>query len=593
MPRPGRQHISLARDLFRRFWPYTRGDRRVLLSAALLAILVPVTELGVIAIFDTLTDRVLEHGHLAGFPRLAAMWAAIAALAAIAMGGSGYLATLAGERFMMRLRDSVFGHLQRLAPDFLSTRPPGDLIVRLTDDIEIVEGFIASGSVSVLASAVSLVLFAGAVLVIQWQIALAAFASLPLFWLISRLYAGRFAAAAARERAASSAVTSVIEENLANQALVQAFNRERAEAGRLHAEGTAWLRARMSQARLGAGYSPLTFLVETMAALSVLGIGAWDMAQHRLSIGGLLAFAALAAYLYAPARELSGLAVTVAEAAASGQRISDLLAAQITVSDGQAIGARLRSRGRVEFSHVTFSYPGTGRAVLAGLSFTAGPGWVVAVTGPNGAGKTTIARLLLRTHDPSAGRIRLDGVDLRDLSLPTLRRNIAVLDQENLLLPATIRDNIGYGRPAAGPDRIIAAARTAGAHEFITALPDGYDTQVGQRGRLLSGGQRQRIAFARAILLDAPVLVLDEPTTGLDRASARAVRELLATAAAAGRTVIVITHDRELAAAADAVVNLGSVQDTGHASAPGLPPGQPGPGAGAMLKLSRNTLSGS
>ena len=585
MPRPGRPHVALARELFRRFWPYTRGDRRVLLSAALLALLVPVSELGVIAVFDALTDRVLEHGHLAGFPRLALLWGAIAALAAIAMGGSSYLAALAGERFMMRLRDSVFRHLQGLAPDFLSTRQPGDLVVRLTEDIEIIEGFIASGSVSLLASAVSLVLFAAAVLVIQWQIALAAFASLPLFWLISRLFAGRFAAAAERERSASSAVTSVIEENLASQALVQALGQEKAEGRRLRAEGTTWLRARMSQARLGAAYAPLIFLAETIAAVTVLGIGARDIAQHRLSIGGLLAFAALAAYLYAPARELSGLPVAVAEAAASGQRISDILAARPAVADGGEVGARLRARGRVEFSHVTFSYPGADRAAVARLSFAAPPGSVLAVTGRSGAGKTTIARLLLRVYDPSEGSIRLDGVNIRDMSLRTLRGNVTVLDQENLLIPGTVRGNITYGRPAASPDAVIAAARTAGAHDFITALPEGYDTQVGQRGRLLSGGQRQRIAFARAILRDAPVLVLDEPTAGLDRSSARAVRDLLAAAAAAGRTVIVITHNPELAAAADAVVTVGADQDDsvlpGHLA--NARPGLDGPFAGTAV----------
>jgi ATP-binding cassette, subfamily B, bacterial len=555
MSRPGQQHLMLARELFRRFWPYTRGQRRLLAGAGLLAILVPGAEIGIIAVFDVLADQVLQRGHLAGFPRLAMMWAALAVVAALAMGGSGYLTALAGERFIVRLRAGVFGHLQRLAPDFLGARQPGDLVIRLTEDTEIIEGLVASGSVSAVTSAVSLVLFAGAIVVIQWEIALAAFVSVPLFWFISRTFAGRFAAAAARERAASSAVTSVIEENLANQVLVQTFGRERSEAGRLYAASIAWLRARMNQARLGAAYSPLTFLAETLAALSVLGLGAWDITQHRLTIGGLLAFAALAAYVYPPARELSGLPVAVAEAAASGRRITELLEARPAVADDGAVGVRLRSRGRVEFSNVTFGYPGADRAAVTGLSFTAEPGASLAITGPSGAGKTTIARLLLRMYDPAAGSIRLDGVDLRSMSLRTLRSNITVLDQENLLFPGTVADNIAYGRPSAGPAQVIAAARAAGAHEFITALPDGYDTRVGQRGRLLSGGQRQRIAFARAVIRDAPVLVLDEPTTGLDRASTQLVRELLA-AAAPGRTVLVITHDPQLAAAAEGVLTL-------------------------------------
>jgi ATP-binding cassette subfamily B protein len=559
MPRPGSQHLVNARDLFRRFWPYTRGDRRLLVLAGVLAIAIPAAEMGMIAVFDALTDRVLAHGQLAGFPRLAAAWAAIAAVAALAMGGSGYLTALAGARFVVRLRGSIFGHIQRLAPDFLGTTQPGDLVVRLTEDIEIIEGFISSGSVTVLTAAVSLILFAVAVLVIQWELALAAFAAVPLFWLLSRLFAGRFSTAADQERAMSSAVTSVIEESLANQAVVRSFGRERAEARRLRDGGAAWLGARMRQARLGAVYSPLAFLVETLAALAVLGIGAWDIAQHRLTIGGLLAFAALAAYLYPPARELSGLPVAVAEAASSARRLTDILEAEPAVADNGELAARLRSRGRIEFRDVTFGYPGAEQPVLAGLSFTAGPGDCVAITGPSGAGKTTVARLLQRLYDPVAGSIRLDGVDLRSMSLRTLRSNITVLDQENLLFPGTIGDNISYGQPSARPAEVTAAARSASAHEFITALPEGYDTPVGQRGRLLSGGQRQRIAFARAILRDAPVLVLDEPTTGLDYESAHAIRDLLS-AAAADRTVLLITHDRGLAAVAGAVVPVGPLQ---------------------------------
>ncbi len=244
----------------------------MLLSAALLALLVPVSELGVIAVFDALTDRVLEHGHLAGFLRLALLWGAIAALAAIAMGGSSYLAALAGERFMMRLRDSVFRHLQGLAPDFLSTRQPGDLVVRLTGDIEIIEGFIASGSVSLLASAVSLVLFAAAVLVIQWQIS-------PWPRLRPCPCSGSSPGctqAGSRPRLSGSArraprLPASIEENLASQALVQALGQEKAEGRRLRAVGNHLAPGPDEPGPAGRGVrTALTFLAETIAAVTVL-----------------------------------------------------------------------------------------------------------------------------------------------------------------------------------------------------------------------------------------------------------------------------------------------------------------------------------
>jgi ATP-binding cassette subfamily B protein len=211
----------------------------------------------------------------------------------------------------------------------------------------------------------------------------------------------------------------------------------------------------------------------------------------------------------------------------------------------------------IAFQDVSFAYPESGKQVLWDLSFRAEPGKILAITGPSGSGKSTIAKLLLRFYDPDTGRVLLDGVDIRDVSLRTLRHNITLLQQENLLFSGTIAENIGYGKRDATPAEIVAAAMAAGAHDFISALPDGYDTPAGQRGRLLSGGQRQRIAIARAALRDAPVLVLDEPTTGLSPADSRHLMRLLQPVMA-GRTTIIITHDMTVAAAADQVITFGA-----------------------------------
>jgi ATP-binding cassette subfamily B protein len=222
--------------------------------------------------------------------------------------------------------------------------------------------------------------------------------------------------------------------------------------------------------------------------------------------------------------------------------------------EGSALRGRLLGRGRIDVEAITFGYQ-DGQPVLDRLSFTAVPGRLLAITGPSGAGKSTVARLLLRFRDPDAGRILLDGIDLRELSLRTLRYNITLLTQETLLFPGTVADNIRYGRSGASDEEVAGAARTADAHAFITALPGGYDTPVGQRGRLLSGGQRQRICLARAFLRDAPVLVLDEPTAGLDAASAQRLLAVIRRFAAS-HTVIIITHDPSLTAAADSVLHL-------------------------------------
>ena len=547
--------MSEARAVIRRFWPYAKGDRRRLALGGLAMLVVSGCELATVALFSLITDHVLAVAHLAGFWRLAGWWLGVVALAALAMYFAEYLTALASERFALRLRDDLVGQAQRLPPDFFDTRQPGDLMIRLTDDVAVIEGVAASGALGVATSVVSAALFTAAAFVVSWPLALVATAVAPVFWLAARGFSGRIGRAAERERMLTGRLTSAIEETLSNQSLVQAFNRETTEFRRLHTEGDSWLRARMAQVRLGAIYAPAVYLVETLCVLAVFGFGAWELTRGAITLGGLLAFAILLAYLYPPVQGLAGYRLSAAAAAESVARVTEILDARPAVPERAAVAARVRGRGAVAFDGVSFAYPESGRPVLRDLSFRVRPGEMAAITGPSGAGKSTIAKLLLRFYDPDAGRVLLDGVDLGDLSLRALRYNITLLQQESLLFSGTIADNIGYGKRGATPAEIVAAARAAGAHEFVSALPDGYQTPVGQRGRLLSGGQRQRIAIARAILRDAPVLVLDEPTAGLSPADARSLLGLLRPVIA-GRTTIVITHDAAVAALADQIVTL-------------------------------------
>ncbi|MCO5994998.1 ABC transporter ATP-binding protein [Actinoallomurus rhizosphaericola] len=544
------------REAFRRFWPYTRGMRRWLVVGALLLILSAACEVVAIWLFGEITDRVLAAKNLHAFWTPALMWLEVTVLAGVATFGGNYLTTLVGERFLLRLRDTVFAHVQRLSPDFLDDRKLGDLIVRLTGDIEAIEQFVASGVITTVTAAVSAVFFAVAALYVRWDLALVSFTVAPLFWLAMRNFTSRFRDAAVQERESDGALTSVVEESLSNQALVQAYNRQRAEQRRLHREGLSWLEAKMAETRLSALYEPLVQVIETLCVLVVLGFGAWELTNDRITLGGLLSFAAYLGYLYPPIQSLGQVNLTASEATASAERIVEITETLPAVANHPAARTRTARRGRVAFDNVTFCYPGKDRPAIENLSFRAGPEELVLLTGPSGSGKSTITKLLLRFYDPQAGRIRLDGVDIRELSLATLRDTVTLMQQENMLFPGTVRDNIAYGRPDATDEQIVAAARAAEAHDFITALPQGYDTPVGQRGRLLSGGQRQRIAIARAMLRDSPVLILDEPTTGLDAPTARRVLEPLRRLMA-GRTTILITHDLHLAPQADKVVVIG------------------------------------
>ena len=541
--------------VIRRFWPYANGDRHKLVLGGLATLAVSGCELGTVILFSVITDQVLAARHLAGFWRLAAWWVVVVAVAAVAMFFAEYLTSLASERFALRLRDDLVAHAQRLSPDFFDTRHLGDLMIRLTEDVAVIEGVASSGVLGVVTSALSVAGFTAAAFVVSWQLALAAGAVAPVFLLASRGFSGRLTRAAERERMLTGRLTSAIEETLSNQALVQAFNRETAESMRLHAEGDSWLLARMAQIRLGALYAPAVYVIETLCVLVVFGFGAWELTRGAITLGGLLAFAILLAYLYPPIQGLAGYRLSVSAAAESISRVTEILDARSAVADGTAVRVRMRGSGFVAFDDVSFAYPESGRPVLRNLSFQARPGQLVAVVGPSGSGKSTIAKLLLRFYDPDGGRVLLDGIDIRDLSLRVLRHNITLLQQENLLFSGSIADNIGYGKRGATPAEIVAAARAVGAHDFVSALPDGYQTRVGQRGRLLSGGQRQRIAIARAILRDAPILVLDEPTAGLSPADAQTMLRLLRPVMAA-RTTIVITHDEAVAAQADHVVVL-------------------------------------
>jgi ATP-binding cassette subfamily B protein len=347
----------------------------------------------------------------------------------------------------------------------------------------------------------------------------------------------------------------VAEESLANIALVQAYNRQETEVERFHRENLGSFHATMASTRLRALFTPLIDLIELVGALVVIGMGTWELSQHRLSLGGLLVFTAYLAQMYGPIRRLGRLTNGLYAASASAERVIELMDEEPSVKEPEQPTHLMYVRGALDVDDVTFRYPGTESDALSHVSFQVEPGRTLALVGPSGAGKSTVAKLLLRFYDPSAGAIRLDGRDLRELTLESLRENVALLLQETLVFDGTIRENIAYGHPGATDAQVEAVARAADAHEFISAMPDGYETPIGQKGRRLSGGQRQRVAIARAMIRDAAVLILDEPTTGLDAESSQRVLEPLRRLMA-GRATIVISHNLMTARDADRIVVL-------------------------------------
>ncbi|MFE7388950.1 ABC transporter ATP-binding protein [Streptomyces sp. NPDC057582] len=530
------------RDAFRRFWPYTRGGRRFLIPILVFSVIGPVVDAAEIWLFKIVVDDVLVPRDLRPF-----LWIALAYTGLII--GSGVLgfaddvtSTWVSERFLLALRSDVFRHVQGLSLGFFERRRLGDVLSRITGDVDAVETFLLSGVADGLYYVIRLGVFLGLLFYLRWDLTILALVIVPLFWCAARRFSRLIKAASRERRRRSGSISAIAEESLGNIALVQAYNRQETEEHRFARESVGKFRAAMASARIHAVYSPIVEVIELTGALAVMGLGTWKLAQGQLTLGGLLVFLALLSSLYSPIRGLSHLTNTFYAASASAERIIELLDQRpqvVEAADARRIG---RARGDVEFRGVSFRYPGTSRWALSDVSFHVTPGTTLALVGASGAGKSTVGKLQLRFYDPDQGSILLDGTDLRDLQLSELRENVAVVLQETLVFHGTVRENIAYGRPDAAEADIVAAAHAADAHDFIQLLPEGYDTVVGQRGRTLSGGQAQRLAIARAMIRDAPVLILDEPTTGLDTQSGRRIMEPLRRLMA-GRTTIVISHN--------------------------------------------------
>ncbi|MER6121811.1 ABC transporter ATP-binding protein [Streptomyces sp. NPDC001795] len=543
---------------FRKFWPLVRVNRVAVLASALLLVVSAGCDTAAIGIVGVLTDDVLAPGDLGAFWGPAALWLGLAAAGAVASSAGSYLAGWTSEHFLLGLRDRVFQHLQQLPPDSLDRYGTGDLVSRLTGDIEAVETLVASAPVELITSAVGALVFAVAAFWTSWQLALITLVLAPVIWIGARVFGTLMRTATRAERDSNGRLATVLEESLANMPLVQAYGRQQAERSKLHREGRTWMRAGLRQIRLHSLYGPLGELIETLTVLAVLGAGAWQISEHHLSVGGLLSFAAYLGYLHPRLQELGELLVNASSATAASERLLEVLRTRPVAEpelrpDAPPLAEPVR--GAVTFQGVGFCYPGSSRTVLHQVDLDIAPGLLVAVTGPSGAGKSTFGKLLLRFHEPSQGRILLDGRDISELDVDELRRHITLLPQDSMLFDGTVRDNIIYGRPDASEEEVLAAAAAADAHEFISGLAEGYDTPVGKRGGQLSGGQRRRIALARAMLRTAPVLILDEPSTGLDDASTARIMAPLRRLTT-GRTTFLITHDLRLTAQADLVLHL-------------------------------------
>ncbi len=468
----------------------------------------------------------------------------VALVKGVAYFGQFYLMGMVSQRVIVDLRTGLFDHLLGLSPSFFAKRHSGDLMSRFSADVQSVETAVSYAVSSYIRDGLTIVVMLVNCFVLDWRLSLMAFVAVPVTLLPIVRFAKRLKRVTQQSQSALGHISEMVQEALSGMRVVQAFGMEAWESERFKEENRRWIRIMRRSFVVRALSSPL---MEVMAAAGLsIAIG-WvgvRILRGELEAAKFFSFVAAVLLLYTPVKQLGKVGQIALQGAAAAERIFEILDARTGVPDSGTLALPPFAR-EIRFEEVSFSYGE--KPVLEGVSFRLRKGEVVALVGSSGGGKTTLANLLPRFWDVSAGHIRIDDVDVREAKLASLRAQMAVVTQETVLFNDSVRANIAYGRPDVAPADVERAARMAHAHEFISALPQGYETVVGEKGVLLSGGQRQRIAIARAFLKDAPILILDEATSSLDAESEREVQRALEVLMGFGapsgpRTTLVIAH---------------------------------------------------
>lgn len=477
--------------------------------------------------------------------------------------GADYANVSLGQRVTYEVATDLFRHLQQLSLSFHTRRSTGDIVRRVASDCAAIGIILRSALLPVLASIATLCVMVAIMLQLSTSLTIVAALVAPGMALVFHLHSRKMLERSYREQEAEAKIYELAEQTFSAITAVQAFGREALNELALRDAHERTTRAALSSLRVQLRFKILMGFATALGTAAILLTGGRAVLAGEMSVGTILLFLSYLASLYSPLEAIMYTGSTIQTAGGSARRVFDILRTEPEVRDGPHARQLAQVRGEVRFENVTFGYE-AGRPILRDISLTVAPGETVALVGPTGAGKSTLVSLIPRFFDPNDGCLRVDGMDVRNVQLASLRRQVALVLQEPFLFPLSVAENIAYGRPGASLAQIQSAARAANAHDFIGRLPQGYDTVLDERGANLSGGERQRLSIARALLKNAPILILDEPTSALDVETEAAIMDALQTLVR-DRTTFIIAHRLATVQRADRIIVLqkGAITESG------------------------------
>ncbi len=476
---------------------------------------------------------------------------------------SSYMMSTVGQRTIYDIRNHLYRHIQELSLSFFENRRTGDLMSRVTNDVNTLQSLITSGVVEIVKDVLIFIVIFVYMFVADWQLTAVLAFTFPVMIVTTHKFAERIRGAYADVQKQAARVNNHLQETISSMKLIKSFSKEEYEMDRFADRNRSSMEANITAVRYWSSYAPIIEVMNYLGLAVILVFGSYRVIGGSLSVGELVAFLVYLRLVQQPIRRFTRIVNVIQQAAAASERIFEVLDTRAEVVEKADAVELPAITGRVRLEHVSFAYDGAMK-VLQDVTLELEPGQTVALVGPSGAGKSSLVNLIVRFYDPQQGAVRFDGIDVRDVQVASLRRQIGIVSQEVLLLNGTIRENIAYGLEHADEEAVIQAARQANAHEFIMSFPDGYDTRIGERGIKLSGGQRQRISIARALVKNPRLLILDEATSSLDTESEHLIQEALERLMA-NRTSLVIAHRLSTIMKADRIIVLeqGRIVETG------------------------------